>query len=58
MTSGAYGHSVDKSLALGYLPAELAEPGRRFTTDSLGTAVTATVLAEAPYDPSGARMRS
>lgn len=58
VTSGAYGHTVGKSLALGYLPSELAEPGRRFVTDSLGDRLDAVVLPEPPYDPSGERMRA
>ena len=58
VTSGAYGHCVDRSLAAGYVPAELARDGARFEIDILGEIRTATVHLEALYDPQGLRLRS
>ncbi|TLZ19051.1 MAG: FAD-dependent oxidoreductase [Gammaproteobacteria bacterium] len=58
VTSGAYGHCVDRSLAAGYVPAELAREGARFEIDILGEMRTATVRLQALYDPQGLRLRS
>ena len=58
VTSGAYGHCVDKSLAAGYVPAALAREGARFEIDILGEMRTATVRLEPLYDPQGLRLRS
>jgi dimethylglycine dehydrogenase len=57
VTSGAYGHCVDRSLAAGYVPTPLAREGARFEIDILGTMRTATVRLEPLYDPSGLRLR-
>jgi dimethylglycine dehydrogenase len=57
VTSGAYGHHVEKSLALGYVPAALAKE-TEFEVEILGENKTARRLEQAPYDPTGARMRS
>ena len=58
VTSGAYGHCVDKSLAAGYVPAALARDGEQFTIDILGELCTATVRLEPLYDPKGVRLRA
>jgi dimethylglycine dehydrogenase len=57
VTSGAYGHCVDRSLAAGYVPASLAREGARFEIDILGEMRTATVHLTPLYDPQGARLR-
>jgi len=57
VTSGTYGHYVGKSLALGYVPATLARE-TEFEVEILGDNKTARRLEQAPYDPTGARMRS
>jgi dimethylglycine dehydrogenase len=57
VTSGAFGHCIDRSLAAGYVPAALAREGERFTIDILGELRTATVRLEALYDPRGLRLR-
>jgi dimethylglycine dehydrogenase len=57
VTSGAYGHCVDRSLAAGYVPSELARDGARFEIDILGETRTATVRLQALYDPQGLRLR-
>ena len=58
VTSGAYGHCVDRSLAAGYVPTALANDGERFEIDILGTFCAATVRLQPLYDPAGLRLRS
>jgi dimethylglycine dehydrogenase len=60
VTSGGYGHSVDASLALGYIPAELATPdgpGGRFEIEIIGRRRPARIQPEPLLDPQGLRMR-
>ncbi|MBM3571501.1 MAG: aminomethyl transferase family protein, partial [Alphaproteobacteria bacterium] len=59
VTSGGYGHYVDKSLAQGYVPRELAaELGSgAFEIELIGERRPATVIAEPLFDPHGQRMR-
>jgi dimethylglycine dehydrogenase len=56
ITSGGYGHTVAKSLALGSVPRAQAGSGE-FEIEILGDRRPARVLAEPPYDPKGAKMR-
>jgi len=58
VTSGAYGHCVQRSLAAGYVPAALAREGERFEIDILGEMCAATVRLQPLYDPEGLRLRS
>jgi dimethylglycine dehydrogenase len=57
VTSGAYGHSVQRSLALGYVPTALATANSGFEIEIIGERCGAERLAGAAFDPSGARMR-
>jgi dimethylglycine dehydrogenase len=57
VTSGAYGHCIDKSLAAGYVPAALAKEGARFEIDILGEMRTAAVRLRPLYDPESVRLR-
>jgi dimethylglycine dehydrogenase len=58
VTSGGYGHWVGKSIALGYIPAALADAASGFEVEILGERRPAQ-LAPAPlHDPDGERMRS
>src|SRR3984957_16847467 len=57
VTSGAYGHCIDKSLAAGYVPTALGSGGGRFEIDILGEVRAAMVRLEPLYDPSGLRLR-
>jgi dimethylglycine dehydrogenase len=57
VTSGAYGHCVERSLAAGYVPATLARDGERFEIDILGNLCAATVRLQPLYDPEGRRLR-
>lgn len=58
VTSGAYGHRVKRSLALGYVPAALADASTGFEIEIIGERRHAERLAGCAYDSSGARMRS
>ena len=59
VTSGGYGHFVDKSLAQGYVPKALANDTmlRSFEIEILGERRSATLITEPLFDPAGARMR-
>jgi len=59
VTSGGYAHYVELSMAQGYLPAELAnnEEEDFFEIEILGKRYPARISKEAPFDPSGSRMR-
>lgn len=58
VTSGAYGHRVGRSLALGYVPAALADASAGFEIEIIGERRRAERLPVCAYDPAGARMRS
>ncbi|MBS0397024.1 MAG: aminomethyltransferase family protein, partial [Proteobacteria bacterium] len=58
VTSGGYGHTVGKSLALGYVDKAVAEATTGFEVELIGERRRATRLAGAAFDPSGARMRA
>lgn len=58
VTSGAYGHRVGRSLALGYIPATLAAADGGFEIEIIGERRPAERLASCAYDPQGERMRS
>ncbi len=57
VSSGAYGYSVGKSLAIAYLKAGLAAPGTEVRVAILGGSVPARVLPRPPFDPDGLRLR-
>ena len=58
VTSGGYGYTIGKSLALGYIPLELAQHSDGFEVEILGARRLATLSTRAPYDPDGTRMRA
>jgi len=58
VTSGAYGFRAERSIALGYVPAELASAESGFEIEIIGERRKATRCSIAPVDASGARMRS
>jgi dimethylglycine dehydrogenase len=58
VTSGGYGHYVQRSIALGFVPRELIADGERFEIEILGDRRPATVTTEALFDPRGERMRA
>lgn len=57
VTSGGYAHHCRRSVALGYVPAELATEGRQFEVEILGEYYPATLTAQPLYDPAGSKMR-
>jgi dimethylglycine dehydrogenase len=57
ITSGGYGHHTGKSIAMGYVPAALAQAESEFEIEILGDRRPAALSAQALYDPQGARMR-
>ncbi len=57
VSSGAYGYSVGKSLALGYVKAQHFEPGLTVHVAILGRPHVARLLAEPAFDPAGHRLR-
>jgi dimethylglycine dehydrogenase len=58
ITSGGYGHTVGKSLAMGYLNADYLHDTENFSVDLLGERHSARIVAAPVYDPSGRRMRA
>ena len=57
-TSGVYGHTVGRSLALAYLRPEAAAVGTGLTIDILGARRPARVIPESPHDPENERLRA
>ena len=59
VTSGGYGHFVQKSMAQGYVPRELAadESEGLFEIEILGVRRKAKINVEPPFDPKGEKMR-
>ena len=58
VASGGYGHVVEKSIALSYLPVELARPGTALSVALLGERYPARVVEQPLYDPSNERLLS
>ncbi len=58
VTSGAFGHRVDYSLALGYVPAALAKLDTGFEIEIIGERHKAQRLAGAAFDAGGKLMRT
>jgi dimethylglycine dehydrogenase len=57
ITSGGYAHHVQKSMALGYVPAALATDGSSLDVEINGEMYAAKIVAKPLYDASGERMR-
>jgi dimethylglycine dehydrogenase len=59
VTSGGYAHYVEKSMAQGYVPKELAldESAGLFEIEILGVRRAARINVEPLFDPTGMRMR-
>lgn len=58
VTSAAFGYTVGRSIAYGWLPAERAGVGRTVEIESFGERLPATVAAEPLFDPEMSRLRS
>lgn len=58
-TSGGWGHRIDKSIALGMVRADLAEPGTEIEVEIYGERRKAIVQQDQPlWDPENERLRS
>ncbi|HUG31759.1 MAG TPA: FAD-dependent oxidoreductase [Acidimicrobiia bacterium] len=57
VTSGEYGHVVEKSLAMALVDREHADVGKELTTHVVGVERPARVIEPSPYDPEGTAMR-
>ncbi|MFT5345046.1 MAG: dimethylglycine dehydrogenase [Dinoroseobacter sp.] len=57
VTSGGYGHTVDKSLAMALVNRDVAAEGTDLTVHIVGVERPAKVIAPSPYDPAGKAMR-
>jgi dimethylglycine dehydrogenase len=58
VTSGGYGHTVSKSLAMGYVGADSSAAGTELKVHIVGETRHCRVIAGSPFDPSGQRMRA
>lgn len=58
VTSGGFGHRVQKSLALGYVDNQAAAATTGFEVELIGERRPAARLAAPAFDPQGARMRA
>ena len=58
VTSGGYGHTVGKSLAMALVDSDLAEVGTDLSAHIVGIKRDTTVIMPSPYDPAGAVMRA
>jgi dimethylglycine dehydrogenase len=58
ITSGGYAHYVKKSMAMGYIPSNLAKQGSEIEVEINGEFYKANVELKPLYDPSGKNMRS
>jgi dimethylglycine dehydrogenase len=58
VAAGGYGHVVEKTIALAYLPSAYAEPGTDVAVKILGSLRSARVIEEALYDPENQRLLS
>jgi dimethylglycine dehydrogenase len=56
-TGGHFGFRIDKSLALGMVRPEFAEPGTRMEIEILGKSYPAVAVPESPFDPKNERLR-
>ncbi|MBW2287052.1 MAG: FAD-dependent oxidoreductase [Deltaproteobacteria bacterium] len=58
LAAGGYGHTVEKTIALAYLPSAYAEPGTDLEVKILGARRSARVVEQALYDPENKRLLS
>lgn len=58
VTSGDWGHRVEKNLAYAFVNLSFARIGSAIDLDLCGIRVPARVIQQSPYDPSHSRMRN
>jgi dimethylglycine dehydrogenase len=56
VAAGGYGHVVEQTIALAYLPVAHAEPGTALDVKRLGERCPARVVAQPLYDPTNERL--
>ena len=56
VSSGGFGHTVGKTIAMGYLSAEDSQVANDYAVEVFGESFPATRLAKAPYDPERQRI--
>jgi len=57
VTSGGYGHTTNRSLAMALIETAHAAPGTALAVHVVGVERAARVIAPSPYDPEGRAMR-
>ena len=57
VTSGGYGHTIGKSLAMAMVDREAAAEGSELSVHVVGVECPARIVAPSPYDPAGSVMR-
>jgi len=57
VTTGGYGHSIGRSIALAYVRRDLSAPDSRLEIEILGERRAAVVAREPIYDPTNARLK-
>lgn len=57
VTSGGYGHTLGRSLALAMVDRAASAPGTPLTLHIVGEEVSARVIPASPYDPDGQKIR-
>jgi dimethylglycine dehydrogenase len=57
VTSGAYGHTVAKSIAMAYVDSATIDPSLNYEISVLGVRRPGRLVSEALHDPAGARLR-
>ncbi len=58
VTSGGFGHTVGKSLAMALVESAAAAAGTALSVHVVGVEHPARVIAPSPYDPQGKAMRA
>jgi dimethylglycine dehydrogenase len=58
VTSGGYGHTIGKSIALAYVRTDLAKIGQQLEIEVFGDRRKAVVSPEPIFDPENARLRA
>jgi len=58
VTSGGYAHAAGLSVAVGYVPKEIADETEDWSIELLGELLPASLQAEPLFDANGALMRS
>ena len=57
VTSGGYGHTLQKSLAMALVNSDLANESQKLKVHVVGVEKDAQVIQASPYDPEGCVMR-